>query len=70
MDEIPTAEQIMKNKWSKYLDNHIDISSTEGQSLIQEIIKNCMIEFAKLHVQAQSEAMLNNSLKMSSTRDS
>ena len=64
-NKIPTAEDVIKQQWSKYPDEHIDIKSIAGQLLLKKIIQDCMIEFAKLHVKAALEAAADKAEKKS-----
>jgi hypothetical protein len=55
MEKIPTAEEILSKKFSEL----------KSYSLLHHLIKDCMIEFAKLHVeQALKEASESRCIKM------
>lgn len=57
---MKTAEELMKEEWSKYPDEHIDITSVAGVLLLQHIIKKVMKDYAKLAISADRENVANH----------
>lgn len=54
-----TAEEVLKEQWSKYPDEHIDIESVAGQLLLQKIIQNAMKEYAQEAIKTDRENIKN-----------